>query len=490
MFMTILLIISIVLVFFLAFLLLRTLRLHKRGQVVEKEATPELDANAIARHLSDAIRCQTVSQPSLTEKEREPWRELSTTLHKNFPTLHKHLACKAINDYSLLYTWKGSDPSLKPILFAAHLDVVPVEKSTEKEWQHPPFSGEIDREFVWGRGTLDMKNHLITLLEAVEFLIKQGFTPKRTIYLAFGHDEEIYGQEGAQHIARWLEQQGIKLGAVLDEGGQINSELLPGMPAPLAVVSIAEKGFLTLTLSAAGQAGHSSMPPRQTAIGIVARALALLDDHPMPARLTSLLPLLEKVAIHLPLTWQVMLANAWLFKPMLVKQLEKNVLLNAQIRTTSAATLINGGVKDNILPSSAEAKVNFRLLPGDSIEQVLAHTGKVIGDPRVEVKIEDQHGWEASHLSPTDAPAFYTLELAIRQVFGDVPVAPGIFRGATDARYYEALCKNVYRFTPLMVSPDDAARVHGTNERIRIKDLTSMVHFFIRLVRLWGEAGF
>ena len=490
MILTALLIALVVIVFFVAFLLLRTLTLHTREQEVEKVDVPDLDVGLIARHLSEAIRCQTVSQPVMTEKEREPWRQLSAVLHENYPTLHRQLSHKVVNDYSLLYTWKGTDPSLKPILLAAHLDVVPVEKATEKEWAHPPFTGAIDREFVWGRGALDMKNHLITLLEAVEFLLNQGFTPKRTIYLAFGHDEEIYGQQGALQISKWLEQQGIKLGAVLDEGGQISQGLLPGVQTPLAVVNTAEKGFLTLLVSASGKPGHSSMPPRQTAIGIVARALALLDDHPMPADLATIKPLLKKAGSALPLTWQIMLANDWLFKHLLVKELEKSILLNAQIRTTAAATMISGGVKDNILPASAEAKVNFRLIPGDTIERVKAYVAKTIADPRVILKIEDQSGWDPSNISPMDTPAYYTLELAIKQVFGNIPVALGLDRGATDARHYENICKNIYRFTPVKILPEDTSRVHGINERIRIEHLRPMVAFFIRLVRLWGEAEF
>lgn len=488
--MTVLFITLLVIVFFMAFLLLRTLALHKREPDVEKVKNPDLDVGSIARHLSEAIRCQTVSQPVMVQKEREPWHELAQLFQKNYPALHKHLSRKVVNDYSLLYSWKGRNSSLKPILFAAHLDVVPVEETTQKDWTHPPFGGEIDREYVWGRGALDMKNHLVALLEAVEYLVKQGFTPKRTIYLAFGHDEEMYGLEGALQIARWLEQQGVQLGAVLDEGGQISQGLLPEAPIPLAVVSVAEKGFLTLSVSASGKPGHSSMPPRQTAIGIVARALALMDDHPMPATLATIMPLLKKVASALPILWQIMLANAWLFKPLLIRELEKNKLLNAQIRTTAASTLINGGVKDNILPASAQAKVNFRLIPGDSIEQVMAYVNRVIADPRVTLKVEDRHGWNPSRLSSTDTPAYYTLELAIKQVFGNIPVAPGVFRGATDARYYENLCKNVYRFSPLLQSPDDAARVHGVNERIRIDQLCPMVHFFIRLMSIWGEAEF
>ena len=484
------LIILILIVFFSAFLLIRTLRLHRREKNVEPVENIKFDDRLIAQHLSDAIRCQTISNQEMVEKDYSHWLQLHETLKKNYPLLNKTLTKQEINHYSLIYKWPGKNSTLKPILFAAHLDVVPADKDTGKQWTHPPFSGEVDKEFVWGRGALDMKNHLIALMEAVEFLVREGFSPKRTIYLAFGHDEEIYGLEGALKISQWLEKQGIKLGAVLDEGGNISQEILKGVDFPVAAVSAGEKGFLTLNVSAHGKPGHSSAPPRQTAISIVARALALIADNPMPAKLEAITPLFQSAGAQLPLLWQVLSANTWLFKGILIKQLEKNTLLNAQIRTTSAATMISGGVKDNVMPTFAQAKVNFRLLPGDTVEKVMAQVKKKVADPRVELELEEGCGWESSHISPIDTPAYYTLELAIKQVFNNIPVAPSIFRGATDARHYEKICKNVYRFTPLLTLPEDAARVHGIDERIRIEDLGQMVNFFIRIIRLWGEAEF
>jgi len=480
----------IVLVFLIAFMLIRTLSLHKHDESIEPVETIRVDEIKIAQHLADAIQCPTISTEESKDKDFGPWLKLHAVLKKNFPNLHKTLKLQEINQYSLLYTWVGKDPSLKPILFAAHLDVVPADQATLETWTHQPFSGDVQDGFVWGRGALDMKGQLVTLMESVEFLIKEGYSPKRTIYLAFGHDEEIYGLDGALNIARSLEQQGIQLAAVLDEGGNLVDELIPKIHLPMALVSVGEKGFLTLNISAQGNPGHSSAPPRQTAIGIVARALALLDDHPLPAHLTIIEPLLKKIGFALPITWQVMLANSWLFGHPLLGYLQKNVQLNAQVRTTAASTMMTAGIKDNILPAFAQAKVNFRLIPGDTVEKVIEHVRKVIGDPRVALTMEDRRGWEASHISPLDSPAYKTLELVIKQMFEDVPVAPNVFRGATDARHYESLTKCVYRFSPLVMGEKDAPRVHGIDERISIEALGRMVNFFIRLIRLWGEAEF
>jgi carboxypeptidase PM20D1 len=487
---TTLLILLIVLVFLGAFLLFRTLRLHKVDKAVETIEKPKIDKSSIANHLADSIRCKTISKEDEHDIDYSAWLQLHKVLKTNYPLLHKALERREINHYSLLYTWPGRDRTLKPLLFAAHLDVVPIDPLTEKQWTHSPFAGIMDKEFVWGRGALDMKNHLIALMEAVEYLLKIGYSPKRTIYLACGHDEEIYGKQGAQQIAQWLEKQGVHLGAVLDEGGSISGGIIKGAPSPVAVVCTGEKGFLTLDLAAIGTPGHSSAPPRQTAIAIIARALALLADHPMPADLNAVLPLLEKIAIQLPLSWQVMIANSWLFKEVLIRQLEKDRLLNAQIRTTSAATVISGGVKDNILPAEAKAKVNFRLQPGDTVTEVVQFVKKVVADQRVEVKMEKENGWDASHHSSIDHPSYFTLELAIKQVFENIPVAPSTFRGATDARHYEKICRQVFRFSPLSTDAEDASRVHGINERVRIDDLEKMAAFFVRLINLWGESEF
>jgi carboxypeptidase PM20D1 len=485
-----LLLFLIALVFFITFLLIRTLKLRRQTKPAEQIEKMELDGLKIAHHLAEAIRCQTISNDEESDRDYSAWLQLHRLLKENYPLIHKNLVRQEINHYSLLYKWPGSESSLKPILFAAHQDVVPVDGESEKQWTHPPFGGEIDKEFVWGRGALDMKNHLVSLMEAVEFLLKSGYSPKRTIYLAFGHDEEIYGRAGAAEISKWMEKQGIQLAAVLDEGGSIAADILQGVDTPVALVCTGEKGFLTIELSAEGKPGHSSAPPRQTAIAIVARAVALLADDSLPADLNAILPLIEKLAVQLPLSSQVMIANPWLFKRMLIRKLEKDHLLNAQLRTTSAATIMHGGIKDNILPAAAQAKVNFRIQPGDSAAKVIDHVKKVVSDPRIEIKTEKEHFWDPTRNSPVNTPAYFTLELAIRQVFKNIPVAPAIFRGATDARHYERLCWHIYRFSPLATSPQDAGRVHGIDERVSIHDLEKMVVFFTRLLKLWGESEF
>jgi carboxypeptidase PM20D1 len=391
----------------------------------------------------------------------------------------------------LLYKWKGTDDHLKPVLFNAHLDVVPVAEDTRSDWSVDPFKGEIKGGFIWGRGTLDMKNQLIAILDSVEDLLKEGYSPKRTIYLAFGHDEEISGLEGSKLIVEDLKNRGVQFAAVLDEGGLLTKGIIGGINEPVGALGMTEKGYVTFVLTAQGEPGHSSIPPRQTAIGIISRAVALMDDNPMPPRLDFVIPMLGSLGHLLPFGQQLVIANAWFFKPLLIKRFASTPQMNAMIRTTHAATIIEGGIKDNILPASASAKVNCRILPGDTVQDVIDHFTKVIGDPRIKITIDEHSGgWEPSGISSITDPAYLTLELVIRQIFENVDVAPFPVLAATDSRYYQPICRNIYKFSPILIGPDDRSGIHGINEKISVAGMGKMVVFFKRLMRVWGEAEF
>jgi carboxypeptidase PM20D1 len=217
----------------------------------------------------------------------------------------------------------------------------------------------------------------------------------------------------------------------------------------------------------------------------------MMDDNRMPATLKNVLPTLKKIGYLLPFSMQFAVANAGILRRMLVKELEKLPETNALIRTTHAATVIEGGIKDNILPAFATATVNMRLLPGDTIEGAMDHFGKAINDPRVKIEIANEaSGWEASKISSTEDPAYLTLELVVRQIFDNVPVAPFVFLAATDSRFYQPICNNIYKFSPYLITPEDQTGIHGINERISQDTLAKMVAFYLRLMRVWGDAEF
>ncbi len=329
---------------------------------------------------------------------------------------------------------------------------------------------------------------LVSLLESVEQLIKSGYQPERTVYLAFGHDEEIGGQQGAACIADLLEKRGVKLAAVLDEGGAISVGAIPGISLPVALLGIAEKGHATLELLVEGRAGHSSMPPRHTAIGVLARALAQIEANPMPTHLTFANRMLGSLGAFMPMSMRLAFSNRWLFGGTIRKQLEAQPTTNALIRTTTAITMIDGGVKDNILPARARAFVNFRLLPGDRVADLMAHVRKVVNDDAVQLSLPEGGHWEASPVSPVDSTAYQTLTTTIRQVFPDVLTAPYLVTGATDSRYFTSLTSSVYRFSPYLLNSELLQTLHGSGERISLDALASMVQFFMLLIPAWSSS--
>jgi carboxypeptidase PM20D1 len=398
--------------------------------------------------------------------------------------VHRTLRRELVSDLSLLFTWTGRDASAPPILLLSHLDVVPVE--SEAAWSHPPFAGDIVDGFVWGRGTLDDKLGVLGLLEAIESLLRDGFQPRRTVYLAFGHDEEILGRRGAPAIAALLGERGVKPELVLDEGLPVVIGQVPGVRAPVATVGIAEKGYVSVELTVEGEGGHSSMPPVATPVGVLANALARLEAHrPRPALAGATRELLVAVAPHMDLGRQIAMANLWLFGPLVEWQLTGSPITDALVRTTTAPTMLEGSPKENVLPSRVRAVVNFRIRPGDSVAGVLDHVQRTVADTRVKVvPLPGAVVGEPSPESSIDSPAFQTLARTIREVFPDALVAPSLVLGATDARHYATIAPGaVYRFLPVRLRPEDRRRVHGIDERVAVDGYEDAVRFYARLIR-------
>lgn len=443
-----------------------------------------LDEMALAQRLAGAVRIQTISLEDRSAINPAAFDELAAYLRTSFPRTHATLKLETVNAHSLLYTWPGRDTAAKPVLLLAHLDVVPVEPGTETRWTHPPFSGAIADGYIWGRGTLDDKNGALAQLEAIEHLLAEGYSPARTIYLAFGHDEEIGGEQGAQKIAALLKSRGIKAEFALDEGGAITQGVIAGLKIPVASIMGAEKGYLSLRLTTRAAGGHSSMPPTQTAAGQLARAVARVQDSPLPARITPAAgAMLGRLAPDMSLTSRVAIANRWLFEPLLLKILSSSPVSNALIRTTTAPTLLRAGIKDNVLPSEASAVINFRLLPGDSVASVEQHLRELIADEGVEITREPGFAKEASAVSPVDTAGFALLEQTVNEVFPAARVSTGIVLGATDLRNYADVFEQRYNFSPTLYHAEDLARLHGTDERISIAGYADSVRFYLQLLR-------
>lgn len=436
----------------------------------------------IAERVAGAIRFETVSRADPAELDGQSFARLAAFLREVYPRTHAALRLEQVNDYTLVFEWRGSDPGLQPALFMAHTDVVPVAADARAQWSHPPFAGAIEDGFVWGRGALDVKTGVILWLEAVEALLAEGFQPRRTIYLAFGHDEEVGGRSGAAEVARRFAQRGIRLAFAFDEGGFIldGYPLLPD--ATVAMVVTAEKAVYTVRLTARGVSGHASMPPPSTAIGRLARAITRVEQQPMPARLTPpLRELLHALAPHLPWGRRLVAEHLWLTGGLVKYALLRDPVSAALVRTTFAATRIAGGVADNVLPERAQATLNVRLLPGDTPQDVLAHLARVIDDPAI--GIEGAAWGEAARPASMAGPAFALAADAIAAVLPEAVVLPGLVPGATDSRHFAAVADEVLRFVPLRADMAQVAGVHGRDERIAVAHLGDSVAIAVGMMR-------
>jgi carboxypeptidase PM20D1 len=491
-------------------LLIRTARFGPKPLAIHavKTATGAalaVDIDLAADHLGGAIRIPTVAHRDPSDVEIQRFVELHEYLKATFPEAARRLRWESVDTASLLLTWEGTDPSLKPLLLAAHLDVVPAVPEQAggearpaaspmgEPWEDRAFSGRVDATHIWGRGTLDDKVSVLGIIEAVEALLKQGYHPRRTVLLAFGGDEEIGGAHGARRIAAELLARGVHPECVLDEGSEVLEGIVPGISVPVAAVGIAEKGYVDVALSVATEGGHSSMPPPHTAIGILGRAIVRLEDHPYRARLDGITwQTLEALGPELPFGPRLALANTWLLGPLVERQLAASSAMNALIRTSTAVTIVRGGERDNVLPRSALAVVNFRLLPGDTSQDLLAHVVAAVADPRVNVGFADPRTYaevsEASRVAPIDSAAYATIHATIRRTFPDALVVPTLVIAGTDARHYEGLTANVYRFLPVRLLPADLERIHGIDERIALKDYARAIRFYGDLIRNFDES--
>jgi carboxypeptidase PM20D1 len=471
------------LVAFFVILVVRAETIPSRQPVVAPLAPVAVDADAVAAKLATVVKRKTVSAALDSPAPPAELDALHADLAAAFPKVTATLTREVIGDHSLLYTWKGADAAKAPIILCAHMDVVPVEPGTESAWAHPAFDGAIEGGFVWGRGTIDDKGSLVAILEAVEALLGAGFAPARTVYLAFGQDEEISGLHGAARIVEALAARGVHAELALDEGSALVEGIVTDVPAPVAAIGIAEKGYLSLDLKVAIPGGHSSTPAPENALTVLARAIERLQADPMPARIDGATEqFFAWAAPEMRFGPKLALANTWVMGPLVRRMLAKSPTLGAAIRTTTAVTVFHAGVKDNVVPAMATATVNFRVLPGDTTDDVIEHARRVIDDARIVMEPQVGSRTEPSKVSRVDTPAFRLMAETVREVFPGTVVAPSLVLGATDGRYYGKVADDVYRFAPFRLTGADIKRIHGKDERLAVASLADGVRFYRRLV--------
>ncbi|HNY83855.1 MAG TPA: M20/M25/M40 family metallo-hydrolase [Anaerolineaceae bacterium] len=455
---------------------------------VEPINLPEVDGESVAQRIGLAVQLKTISDVDPEKVDPRPFEAFRDLIRTLYPQLEEKLTREVINRHALLYTWQGSDPSLDAVCFTAHQDVVPADEGEDSGWTHSPFAGELADGYVWGRGTLDCKGILICLLEAVNNLVKLGYQPKRTIYLAFGDDEENSGVAGAKQIVKTLKERGVRLSFLLDEGGTVTTGQIEGVKGPVAIIGISEKGYLSLKLKARVKGGHSAMPPTQTAIGALSLAIAALESNPFPQTLEVAQFTLSHLGNEVPFLQRMALANPWLFGKIAKKRLAALPSTNALTRTTAVPTIIKAGSADNVLPAEAEAVINCRIMPGETIKDVYERICDLVADEIVSVEpvhgdtIMDDRAWNPTIISDVDSPQYNRLADLILGAFPGTKVAPVMISGATDARYYNDLCSNVYRFAPFYLTKEEIGTVHSDNERVSFENAGRAVGFYQALI--------
>jgi len=446
------------------------------------------DTEKSIERFSKSIQFQTVSLEDLSEIDYEPFEEFITFLEESYPSLHSNAELQRIGEYSLLFKWKGTNPDLNPGLLMGHYDVVPVKEDAIELWSYEPFGGEIEEGFIWGRGTLDDKSGIFSVLEAVEFLIESGHQNERTFYLALHHDEEIGGLNGAKQISEFLESEGVHLEFLVDEGPPVAENIIDNIDVPLAMIGVAEKGSLNLELVYRQEGGHSSMPPRQTVISILSRAINRIERRPMDAHYNGLIKeTFEPLIPYMSFTQRLAFNNTWLFSGKIKRELGKNPATNAALRTTAAKTIFEAGFKENVLPVEGRVIINFRLHPNDTIEDVVEYVRQRVNNPDIVINVMDR-ARNPSPVSDTRARPYQVLKQTIEDIFDQALVSPSLFVAASDSRHFHNLTDNVYRFRPIRATHDDRARVHGIDERIRVDNYLEMIQFQIELIQnLSGE---
>jgi len=444
------------------------------------EALPD---SAIS-HMSEAISIATVSPEDTTHIDTLHFNRFRQFLEKSYPLIHQQLSRTIVNHYSYVFEWKGTDTSLLPLILMGHYDVVPVEPSAVKLWTVPPFSGTVKDSIIWGRGSVDDKAAVISILEATEALLRKGFVPKRTILLCFGHNEESTGT-GAIEIVKYLKSKHIRADMVLDEGGEVTTDKLKDVKRPVAMIGVSEKGYVTFELSVQKTGGHSSIPAKETSIDILAKALYTLRQKQSPANMQPpVREFLERVSgSSESFVNKLAMSNLWLFKGTVQKILSYTPEGDAMLRTTIVPTMLESGIRENVIPTNATAIVNCRVITGETYEQVQQFITKTIDDDRVKIRIKGDFATEPSKATDLNSAAFRMVQDAVYNTVDDIIPAPYIMLGATDSRSYREISDGVINFSPLT----DSKGYHGIDERLPIRDYQRFIHFISLIIKESGK---
>lgn len=444
-----------------------------------------MDQEQALKHLQAALQTQTISYPDRSRINFKEYEKFIEFIKNAYPHLHQKASLEMIQGYSLLFHLKGST-NLKPIALMGHYDVVPVK---EEGWTQNPFGGEVIDGHVYGRGSLDMKGHVIAFLEALEALLEAGMIFKRDVYILLGHNEETGSNvedSGAKNTMELLKSRGIHFECVIDEGGAFIEGKALGVPGLVAVIGVAEKGYLDVELTATQNGGHASMPPHRSALYEVFEAAMKMEQDKFKADYNAAtLGMFKALVPFMKQPFKFLFGNPKLFKPIILAAMVKNPSTAATVRTTSVMTMAEGSKAPNVLAQKAQVNLNCRIVPGDSVQATLDRIQQRVGN---KISVTGHHGTEPTDVSPSDSRSFNLIRRAIQKVYPEfTAVAPYLMVAATDSRVYHGMSEGVYRVQPFKSMLKDLGTIHADDERLELDSFYKGIEFFSELLKTLTE---
>lgn len=427
-------------------------------------------------HLQSILQTKTISYLDRSRIDFNEYEKFISYVQSFYPNLMKVSEFKRVEGYSLLFKIKGLTDK-DPVGFMGHYDVVPVN---EEGWKYPPFSAEIIEGYIYARGTLDMKGHVVALLEAIESLLSEGKSFERDCYIMLGHNEETGSalpDSGARKIMEMLKDEGKHFYCVVDEGGAFIKGDAMGVKGVVGLVGVAEKGYCDIELSATQEGGHASMPPKTSALYDVCKAAMLMESDKFKADYNDATnAMFDALLPYMAQPLKLLFSYRNLFKPILIKALTNSPETAATVRTTSVMTMASGSKAPNVLAQEAKVNINCRIVPGDSVEQLVNRIQNRVG-PSISVKAIN--GNDPTNVSPSDHLAFKSIVESVKSIYPEcITVAPYLMVAATDSRLYHPISDGVYRVQPFMSMLEDRSTVHADNERISLDSFEKGIKFF------------
>ena len=440
----------------------------------------EINKEQAISRFQEMIRKKTISDKG-EDTYKEEFEGYYALLKEMYPAVYSTVENIRDGQRGILIRWKGKNPKLDPVVLMAHHDVVSDEG---QNWKHPAFNAEIHDDCIWGRGSIDTKCLIGGIYEAWEALINEGYTPERDIYFASSDCEEVAGKTMPE-IVEWFKENKIKPHFILDEGGAIMSNLPMGIKTPFAMVAMSEKGWAKLRLTAksktSAHGAKASASEKVSAPVKLIRALNALEKNPVPAVMTDAVEeMLRSFAPYIDGPVSKVLKNIKIFKPVVKKVLESNADTAAMIASAINVTKLEAGNEKGSVPDTAAAELSLKIAPHDTVDGVIAHIRKVIGNG---IEIEELKRSDPPRISEFNTESFALLKSTVKKVFPDVGVSPFILNAGTDARHFSPICSRIYRFGAFRLNDDLFGTVHGADERMPVKDYLKCIEFYYELIK-------